>query len=206
MNTLIKILSSRARAEIFRILFGVIPHEYHLREIERQAGLSIGTVRQEAAKLEKLGLIIKRHDSNRTYYKANREHPLYSVIHQLVLKTSGLADILKDAFSDLSVDFAFVFGSIAGGTETAESDVDLFIISDLNLREITRKLKNVSSLIGREVNPHIMTREAFIERKIEKEHFVSSVLKSPKLFIIGKEDAFSRLGEKRLDQATSDQL
>ena len=195
MNTLTKILSSRARAEIFRILFGVVPYEYHLREIERQSDLSIGTVRQEAANLEKMGLIIKRKDSNRTYYKADRGHPLYPVIHQLVLKTSGLVDILKDALFDSAVDFVFVFGSIARGTDKAESDIDLFIISDLSLREITKNLKNISSLIGRELNPYVIKHEAFIKRKKENEHFVIRVMNSPKIFIIGTEDEFNRLGE-----------
>jgi DNA-binding transcriptional ArsR family regulator len=72
MNFLSDILSSRVRAEYFRIFFGIHSNEYHLREIERKSGLAIGTVRQEAKKLEELELITKRVDGNRTYYKANR--------------------------------------------------------------------------------------------------------------------------------------
>ena len=71
MGTLANILSSRVRAEIFRLLFGLDEKELHLREVERQAGLSLGTIRQDLQKLLKLDLVKTRWDSNRLYYRAN---------------------------------------------------------------------------------------------------------------------------------------
>lgn len=198
MSILVQILSSRVRAEIFRILFGIHSKEYHLRDIQRQADLAIRTVSQEVAKLEKIGLIQKRQDGNRTYYCANKKHPLYNTVHDLVLKTSGLTDILHQSLSLNSIRFAFVFGSIATGTEIAESDIDLFIIGDISLRTVSKLLKEPCQQIGREINPFILTLEEFITRKITKEHFVSSVLESNKLMIIGDEDELERMGEKRL--------
>ena len=120
MNILAEILSSRARAEFFRILFGIECKDYHLREIQRRAGLAIGTIRQEAKKLERIGLVQKRVDGNRTYYQADRSHPLYVTIHDLVLKTTGLAEILRNSLSIDAIKFAFVFGSIASGKEIRE--------------------------------------------------------------------------------------
>ena len=195
MNILAEILSSRVRAEIFRILFGTDAQDYHLREIQRRAGLAIGTVMQEAAKLEKLALIKKRRDGNRTYYKANKEHPLYREIHTMVLKTIGLADILRMSLSIDSIQFAFIFGSFAAGTEKPESDIDIFIIGDVGLRTMSKLLKEPGLKIGRELNPHSMTRMEFIHRKIKKEHFVKNVIASPKVMIIGTEDDLTKLGE-----------
>jgi uncharacterized protein len=198
MNILAEILSSKARAEFFRILFGIGNKEYHLREMQRRAGLAIGTVRQEAKKLEKIGLIQKRQDGNRTYYHANRTHPLYTAIHDLVLKTSGLREVLQKSLSTDEIRFAFVFGSIASGNETAESDIDLFIIGDIGLRAVSKLIKEPSRQINREINPHIMSVEEFTKRKIEREHFVTRVLESPRLMIIGNEDDLAKLGAKRL--------
>ena len=82
----------RARAEIFRLLFGVTDRELHVREIERRTGLTIGTVRQELGKLERTELVNARRDGNRLYYSANKEHPFYPGIHSLVVKTAGLVD------------------------------------------------------------------------------------------------------------------
>jgi predicted nucleotidyltransferase len=150
---------------------------------------------QETAKLEKLELIKKRRDGNRTYYKANKAHPLYREIHNLILKTTGLVAFLKTSLSIDAINFAFIFGSFASGTEKPESDIDIFIIGGIGLRTVSKLLKEPSLKTGRELNPHVMTPKEFINRKIEKEHFVKNVIESPKLMIIGMEDELTRLGE-----------
>ena len=62
MNTLAEILSSKARAEIFRLLFGLNRDELHVREMERRSGLAIPTIRQELKKLDRLELVVARRD------------------------------------------------------------------------------------------------------------------------------------------------
>ena len=194
MIILAEILSSRVRAEIFRLLFGVNEVELHVREIERRSGLNISTVRQELEKLERLDLVIARRDGNRLYYRANRDHPLFSDIHNLVVKTSGLVDILREAVDKEGVKIAFVFGSIAGNQADAGSDVDLMVIGDVGLRTLSGWLTGISDKIEREVNPHVLSEEEFARKKQSKEHFLSNVLSSPKLFIKGTEDELAGLG------------
>ena len=193
MIILAEILSSRVRAEIFRLLFGVNEVELHVREIERRSGLNISTVRQELEKLERLDLVIARRDGNRLYYRANRDHPLFSDIHNLVVKTSGLVDILREAVDKEGVKIAFVFGSIAGNQADAGSDVDLMVIGDVGLRTLSGWLTGISDKIEREVNPHVLSEEEFARKKQSKEHFLSNVLSSPKLFIKGTEDELAAL-------------
>ena len=195
MNILSEILSSRVRAEYFKIFFGIHSNEFHLREIERISGFAIGTVRQEAKKLEQLELIIKRVDGNRTYYKANRKHPLFLALHNLVLQTSGLVDVFKEYLIDERIQFAFIFGSLAKGTENSESDIDLFVIGNLGLRDLSKLIKNPANILKREINPHVMSSSEFQNRIIEKEHFVSNVINSPKLMIFGNENDFTKLGK-----------
>jgi len=186
MNILAEILSSKIRADIFRLLFGTITEELHMREIERRSGYAIGTIQTELKKLLRLDLVKKRKDGNRLYYRANREHPLYPDIRSLVLKTIGLVDILKDALrEDSDINIAFVFGSIASHEETAGSDVDLMVIGTLGLRKLTGMLSRVSGQIGREINPHVLSVDEFIKRKAEREHFITQVLEAPKIFILG---------------------
>lgn len=194
MNRLAEILSSRARAEIFRLLFRGAGEELHIREIQRRSGLNDSTIRQELRKLVRLDLIQGRRDGNRVYYGANRENSLYADIRSIVLKTIGLADALKDALQDDRIRTAFVFGSIAKGEEKAGSDVDLMVIGDLGLRHLTKLLSGVSEKIGREINPHVFAEDEFQKRIESKEHFVSNVLKSPKIFIIGSDNDLKALG------------
>jgi len=189
MDVLAKILSSGVRAEIFRVLFGLNDEELHMREIQRRSGFAIGTIQTELRKLLGLDLVKKRRDGNRAYFSANREHPLFIDIHKLVLKTAGLVDVLKNTLSaNEKIRLAFVFGSVARGKVKAGSDVDLMVIGDVGLREISRYLSGATELIGREINPHVYTEVDFSSRKKSGEHFLNSLLKEPKLFIIGNED------------------
>ena len=196
MNTLEQIFSSKARARIFKSLFGLNKNEIHLREIQRLSGLSVETIRRELQKLETLSLLKKRIDSNRTYYKANPNHPLYDDIHNIVLKTDGLKDIIQNALSSIDIDFAFVFGSFASGKTNEDSDIDLFVIGKTGLREISKLIKEPSLKLQREINPHIMRLKEFNERVNTGDHFVSNLIHNPKIFVVGKENEFTALVKK----------
>lgn len=201
MTLLSDILSSRARAEIFRLLFGLVKRDLHVREIERRSGLTIGTVRQELQKLERLDLVVSRRDGNRLYYRANTGHLLYADVHSMVLKTAGLGERLRQALGTEDIPIAFVFGSIAQGSEDARSDVDLMVICNLGLRELSRRLSGVSEEVGREINPFAMRPDDFKERFEKGEHFITQVLASPKLFIVGSEDELVAMAGERLASA-----
>ncbi len=196
MGILAEILSSKIRAEIFRILFGVVPDTaLHMREIERRTGFAIGTVQKELQKLQRLDIISRIKDGNRVYYRANTAHPLYPEIRSLVLKTSGLTDVIKNALgNEKDIQTAFVFGSLARQEEKADSDVDLMVIGDIGLRRLTGLLMDVSGKIGREINPHVFSEKEFIRRKTGQDHFLNQVLESPKIFIIGTENDLAEVG------------
>ena len=189
MSILSKILSSKVRAEVFRLLFGLNDQALHVREIERRSGFAIGTIQTEMKKLYKLNLVLKNRDGNRLYYRANRQHPIYSDLHSMVVKTVGLIEVLKDALSvEKAIRSAFIFGSIAEGSEKAESDIDLMVIGEIGLRSVSRLLQGLPEKFGREINPYLLSPNEFINRKSETEHFISKVLASPKLYIIGDEN------------------
>ena len=194
MNALSEILSSRTRAEIFRLLFGVIEDELHVREIQRRSGLNDRTIRQELSKLVRLDLVKGRRDSNRVYYKANKANPLYPEIHKLVLKTLGLVDILRAALKDDQIQMAFIFGSIAEGNETAGSDVDLLVIGEIGLRSLSELLSGVSEKIGREINPYVMNKDEYRKRVKSNEHFITHILKSPKISVVGADHDLEAMG------------
>lgn len=195
MSLLAQLICSRARAEILRVLFGLRRGEVHLREIQRQTGFAVGTVRQDVEKLVKLGLVTRRKDGNRVYYAANEVHPLAGDIRQLVLKTVGLADVLAESLSDEGIRCALVFGSVAAGAAGAESDVDLLVVGDIGLRRLSELLAGVGDRLGREINPHVLTPAEFAKRARAKEHFVSSVMRSKKIFVIGSEHDLDAMGE-----------
>lgn len=193
-DMLAELFSSKARAEFFRILFGLSPEEFHLREIQRQSGLAIRTVQREADNLAGLDLLIRRLDGNRTYYRANVSHPLYKTIREMVLKTSLLVEVLKKAFANEKADFVFMFGSAVNGKLKPGSDIDLFVIGKSGFRAVCNLLLEPVKVVGREINPHVMTLSEFNQRRKERDHFVTSVLESPVQMIVGEENELRKLG------------
>lgn len=195
MDILTQILSSKVRAAIFRHLFGVNTVELHMREIQRVAACTIGSVQSELKKLLSLHLVIARRNGNRLYYRANQEHQLYPDIRSMVLKTSGLGDYLKELFSGRDdIEIAFIFGSLASGADTPASDIDLMVIGTIGLRALTTVMTDFRASVGREFNPHVFTREEFLKRRTDGEHFITTVISSSRLFVKGTENDLTQMG------------
>lgn len=195
MTNLVDIVSSRVKAELLRLLFGLAEPELHLRELVRQSGLSLGTVQQELQRLTRVGLVVARKDGNRVYYRANPAHPVHRDLCSLVLKTDGLVGVLQPALKTPDIGIAFVFGSVARGNTGAASDVDLMVIGSVGLRKLTSLLSGLADRLGREINPHVLSPEEFAERKKQRDHFVASVLNAPKLFVKGTEHELATMGQ-----------
>jgi len=194
MSTLSKLLSSRVKAQVFRLLFDGTDARIHVRELERRSGLALGTVRQELKRLASLDLVEAHVDGNRTYYSANKQHPLYPDICNIVVKTSGMVDVLRAALRHDQICIAFVFGSVGRSEEKAHSDIDLMVIGSIGLRHLSQCLTGVANKLGREINPHVLTVDEFKRRKKTGEHFLSSVLASPRLYVIGNEYELEAMG------------
>ncbi len=189
MDSLSRLLSSRVKAEVFRLLFGLDVRELHVREIARQAGLNDATVRQELRRLAGLRLVTVRRSGNRAYYRAEVTNPLYTDIRNIVVKTTGFVDALRQALVRRpGIRVAFIFGSLASGGEKPASDIDLMIVGSVSLRKLAEWLAGIPDRVGREINPHVFTPQEVARRRQGRDHFLKSVLDAPKLFVVGTED------------------
>lgn len=195
MNRLAEIVGSKIRADVFRLLFTGTDTELHIREIQRRTGFNDRAIRQELTKMARLDLVVPRRDGNRLYYSANRQSPLFPDIRNLTLKTIGLVDVLASALQSKQIYVAFVFGSLARGTEKGTSDVDLMVIGSLGMRGVSALLSGVTERIGREINPHVLSASDFQRKARTGDHFVASVLKDTRVFIKGDERELTRLAE-----------
>ena len=181
MNLLSQILSSQVRAEIFRLLFSGDKNSIHLRDLQRQSGLSIGTIQKEIARLNELDLVTAKRDGNRLYYTANMDHPLFKEICGLVEKTSGIAESLKEVLKSIKgIDCAFIFGSVAKGEEKSHSDIDLIIIGSVGLRTLSSAFRNLTDKTQREINPHVYSVKNWKDKLKKKDHFVKSIFAEKK--------------------------
>ena len=164
------------------------PQEWvHLRELARSTGASAVTLKKELDALTKAGLLTSRKVGNQSQFCANTEHPVYPELSGLIRKTIGLCDLLTVALKPLTdqVKVAFVFGSMANGTEKTRSDVDVMVIGSASFGEVVNALYDAQSILGREINPKVMTDQEWHAKQAEGNVFVHELLRKPKLFIVG---------------------
>jgi len=185
---------------VLSLLFCHSEKSFYFREIERIVGMGRGAVQRELENLVNAGLVLRRKQGNQVHYQANPHAPIFSELKSLMVKTAGVADVLREALTPLEarIRTAFIYGSFAKGAERADSDVDLLVIGDVSFSEIVDALASAQETIGREVNPSVYPLEEFVTKVSEGRHFVTSVVEEPKIFLIGDENVFGRLVEERL--------
>jgi predicted nucleotidyltransferase len=184
-------LFTRTQQRVLGVLFGFPDRSFYASELIRTAGTGSGAAQRELAKLEDSGLVVGRRIGHQKHYQANPSSPLFTDLRNIVLKTVGLAEPLREALKPLSsaIRAAFVYGSVAKTTDRSGSDIDLMVISDgLTYGEVFGALERVAKDIGRTVNPTVYTAAEFSKRSRGENAFVTRVLQQPKVWVIGSED------------------
>jgi predicted nucleotidyltransferase len=185
--SLIGALLSDSQSRIFRWLFGQPERSYHLNELRRLTGLGSASLQRELNKLTEAGLVRSERVGNLRRFQANAESPVYSELVALTHKTLGVQPLLAEALMPLApkLETAFIYGSVAKGTDKAKSDVDVMLVgSKLTLSEVLEVLVPVESQLGRKINPTVLTPAEFKRRRAQKDSFVNRVLAQPTLSLM----------------------
>jgi len=183
-------LFAKAQQRVLGVLFGNPGRSFYANEVIGLAHSGTGAVQRELARLEAAGLVTAVRIGKQKHYQANPASPVFQELRTLVLKTSGLADVLREALAPVSgrIRAAFVYGSIAKGEDTAASDVDLMVVSDsLTYADLFGALEEASAQLGRKVAPTIYSSKELAKRVRQDNAFVTRVLEQPKLWLIGSE-------------------
>jgi predicted nucleotidyltransferase len=190
-------LFSRVQLRVLALLIGQPDRSYQLTEIIQLAGSGRGAIQRELWKLTEAGIVTLTLSQKRKTYQANRESPIFSELYNLVVKTVGLVDPLRKALERYrpKILVAFVYGSVAKGTDTAKSDIDLMIIGrDLAYSEIYTALHKPESTLLRSVNPTLMMPDEWKQKIADKNAFVRGIQQQPKLFVLGTDDDLQGIG------------
>ncbi len=190
-TTVADALFTKSQQRVLGVIFGNPGRSFYANEIIARAGSGNGAVQRELAKLEGAGLVKVSRLGNQKHYQVNANAPVFAALHELVLKTSGLADVLRRSLAPISsrISAAFVYGSVSKGQDSAGSDIDLMIISDdLAYPDLFKVLEGASRRLGRPVNPTVYSVSELAKRIRERNSFAVRVLKQPKIWLIGGED------------------
>jgi predicted nucleotidyltransferase len=185
------VLFSAGQRRVLGLLFGQPDRSFYTNEIAKLAMTGRGALQRELERLTSSGLVVMMPIGRQRHYQANRESPIFNELRGIVLKTFGLADVLRDALavSAQPVRCAFIYGSVAKGTDTASSDIDVMIVAEgLTYSDVFEVLAKAEEMLGRKVNPTLYTPEDFAEKVRGDNHFVTRVLNQPKIMLIGTDN------------------
>ena len=181
-------LFSSTQQRVLGLLFGQPERSFFATEIIGLAGSGSGAVQRELKKLSASGLVTLKRIGNQCHYQANRASPLFLALCDIVRKTSGLTEPLRSALEPLAEKIltASVYGSVASGTDTASSDIDLLLVAEaLTLEEAYTALEPVEKQLARKVSVTLYTRIEFLRRKADGNAFVTKVLAGPMIPLLG---------------------
>lgn len=189
LQELSDILFSGYRRQVLGLLLLHPEMQCHVREIARLTGTSAGTLHKELARLAQAGVLRRTEQGKQVYYAANRDCPIFEELASILRKTSGLADVLAQALAPIvaRIEFAFVYGSLARGSERAGSDVDVLLVGEPGFADVVRLLHPAQATLGREINPKVYSRAEWDRKLRANDPFVREVLNNPKIFLIGNE-------------------
>lgn len=192
-SSLADALFPKVRQRVLGVLFGNVGRSFYANEVIALAQSGTGAVQRELVALAGCGLLSVTKVGNQRHYQANANSPLFSELRGLVLKTVGLADVLRTALAPLAgqVEAAFVYGSVAKQQDTAQSDIDVLIVSaplaELGYADVFGALDGASAQLARKVNPTLYTPADLAKRIQNDNAFVTKVLSQPKIWLMGDE-------------------
>jgi len=189
-------LFGKVRRQVLALLFCNPERDFYLREVVRLAGVGRGAAERELRRLTAAGLVVRRKRGRQVYYQANAAAPVFPEIKSLMVKTAGIADVLRTALQQLreQIDVALIFGSYAKGAEKAESDIDLLVVGSAPFEDIAVAVARAQQQLSREVNSVVYTAAEFRQKVSAKHQLTREITADRKIYLIGNDSDLSRLG------------
>lgn len=190
MNTnagiLENLITSRVKRNLLKLFLTNPGTEFYIRDIARRVSEPPNAVYRELGYLEKAGLVAPRRAGNLKYYSVVRESPVYPALKKIIYATIGFGDYLTEKLKEAGqIDLAFIYGSVARNEETSKSDIDLFVVGNIDEEDVHRLVSQMEEDIGRPVNYTLMDKAEYIKRKAGDEPFLKRVLNGEKLLLTG---------------------
>ena len=194
------LFSSKVRVKLLTHFFSHPEEQFYARSLARQVEEHYNAVWQELNNLERVGLLVSERDANVKYYHLNPDFPIYKELKPIILKTSGVGQSLREALDHLgTVEWAFIYGSVAAGEEDFLSDVDLMLVGEVDLMALSAVIARLEDQLGREINYLVFARAELAQRLADGDPFINNVLAGPKVMLIGDEDALRKVAGAALD-------
>jgi predicted nucleotidyltransferase len=185
-------LLTKTQQKVLGLLYSRPEKSFYTKEILRLTGMGVATIKRELDRMKAAGILSMFKIGNQHHYQANPSCPIYNELLGIVKKTFGVVDVLSQALSPLAdeIDWAFVFGSVASGKETSDSDIDLMIIGTVGFTDAVGALYSIQATLGREINPKIYRKDEWTQMLDNKDAFTKEVMLKPRMDVMGEGNEF----------------
>jgi uncharacterized protein len=163
-----------------------------------------GTVQRELKNLTDAGIIVREVQGHQVYYRANEHCQIFDELKNIVRKTFGVADVIRQSLATEAnkIRLAFIFGSVARSADDRKSDIDVMVVGNISFGEIVDLLSSAEAQLTREINAVVYPVAEFKQKIKSAHHFVNNVLAEEKIFLIGDDSELNRLVERKADYPT----
>lgn len=204
MSLLADALFTTTQQKVLALLYTHPDKSFYIKEILRLTGMGVATIKRELDRMRDAGILRMTRIGNQHHYQANPDCPIYQELLGIVNKTFGVADVIRMVLAPLAshIERAFVFGSVASGKATSDSDVDLMIIGDASFSDVVGVLYTAQETLAREINPKIYSREEWEHMVNIDDAFIKEVLSKPRIGVIGDGHGLDNLVGKTFHRVT----
>lgn len=179
-------LFGKVKQAAIGVLFSKPDRPLHVREIARLGGVSAPAMHKELKALSAVGILTAARRGNQLLFQANAACPLFEELHGIAVKTSGVADQVRQALANVNgMESAFIFGSLARGEDRSDSDVDVFVLGSCSYHDVLDALQPMERRIGRPINPIVYSPTELKERLAENNAFAQRILADKRIHLIG---------------------
>lgn len=188
-----KIFTSKARVRLLQLFLSHRSQKYYQRQLEKILDMNIRSLQVEISNLLGIGFLQKEKDGNRIYYSVNEKFPLLEELYRLIFKGSFLIEELKVLLENKKIDIAFIYGSAGKGDLLEGSDIDLFIVGEIDSYKIHRAIEGIEKNFSRVINYVVYTKKEIYKKVKAKDGFITEVLGDKKIYLKGDEDGFRKI-------------
>ncbi len=162
------IVTSKTRIKLLIKFFLNSRTSSYLRDLEAEFGDSSNGIRLELNRFEEAGMLVSRVEGNKKFYRANTGHPLFRDIHNILLKITGIDQVIDKVLNRLGgLEEAWLVGDFAAGRDSKVIDLVLVGV-DINVENLHDYIEKAESLINRRIRYLILSPA---ERQIIDEQY-----------------------------------
>lgn len=189
MADLSDFMLSKVRVKLIELFYSTPSEMWYVRELTRLTDEEINAVRRELARMIDTGMLKSEQRGNRLYYMLNPHYEFYPELLTLVSKTTGLGREIKRNRKKLgNLEYVMFSGKFARNHNHANTDVDILIVGEVVLPELSALVKKEEEKRGYEINYTVISKEEFEFRKERRDPFLRDILAGSRVMIIGNED------------------